>query len=81
MSRDEHPKDQSERCSRPPYSLSKEKQKNGFKAKYRGTCFCGAVELEIDQDPLQAMYCHCSTCKKLHGEPVESMGARKRVNG
>ncbi len=59
--------DHDERKTRPPYRLSDDKQKAGFKAKYTASCFCGDVKLEIDQDPLQAMYCHCSTCKKLHG--------------
>jgi len=67
MSKPAQPQDHADRRSRPPYSLSDEKKKKGFKTKYSGSCFCGNVKIEVDQDPLQAMYCHCSTCKKLHG--------------
>ncbi|GHJ90048.1 hypothetical protein NliqN6_6450 [Naganishia liquefaciens] len=60
-----------ERKARPPYALSEEKQKDGFKAKYTGKCYCGNVTFEVDSDPLDATYCHCRTCQHLHGAPYQ----------
>lgn len=41
--------DHKERLSRPPYKLSEEKEKNGFEKKYEGTCFCGNVQVSLEE--------------------------------
>jgi hypothetical protein len=33
----------------------------------RGSCFCGAVLLEIAGTPRSLSYCHCSRCRKAEG--------------
>jgi len=30
---------------------------------YKGKCFCGAVEIMVDGDPVGAGYCHCASCR------------------
>ena len=37
---------------------------------HKGTCFCGAVEIEATGDPLQMGYCHCQSCRHYSGAPV-----------
>jgi hypothetical protein len=37
-----------------------------------GTCFCGAVRLEVDGDPEAMGYCHCSSCRSWSGGPVNA---------
>lgn len=43
----------------------------GFVAKYRAACFCGCVQYEVSADPVDAKICHCLTCQKLHGAPMQ----------
>ena len=33
----------------------------------RGSCLCGGVAYEIEGALSQALYCHCSMCRKAHG--------------
>lgn len=41
---------------------------DGFKAIYEASCHCGRVRYELDAEkPVDAKYCHCTTCQKLHG--------------
>lgn len=40
--------DHAERKGRPPYCLSEEKKKDGFKAKWTGQCYCGNVQVGCD---------------------------------
>ena len=42
-----------------------------FLAKYRASCYCGAVEYGVSADPLDAKICHCQVCQKLHGAPMQ----------
>jgi hypothetical protein len=37
---------------------------------HKGTCFCGAVEIEIGGAPLEMGYCHCNSCRSYSGGPV-----------
>jgi len=39
---------------------------------YRGTCYCGTVEIETTGDPLDMGYCHCDGCRKYSGAPVSA---------
>jgi hypothetical protein len=33
----------------------------------RGSCLCGGIKYEIDGGLRNAVYCHCSMCRKFHG--------------
>ena len=37
-----------------------------------GTCFCGAVTVEVTGAPLEMGYCHCSSCRAYSGAPVNA---------
>lgn len=37
---------------------------------YRGTCFCGAVEIAANGEPVEMGYCHCQSCRSYSGAPV-----------
>src|SRR5438128_112912 len=37
-----------------------------------GKCFCGAVEIEVSGAPEAMGYCHCSSCRKWSGGPVNA---------
>jgi hypothetical protein len=37
---------------------------------YRGSCFCGAVELRVSGEPAAMGYCHCSSCRKWSAGPI-----------
>ena len=39
---------------------------------YKGSCFCGAVELEVAGAPAAAGYCHCSSCREWSAGPVNA---------
>ena len=37
---------------------------------YKGTCFCGAVELRVTGAPAAMGYCHCESCRKWSAGPI-----------
>ncbi len=37
-----------------------------------GSCFCGAVELEVTGAPAAMGYCHCRSCRSWSGGPVNA---------
>lgn len=39
---------------------------------YRGTCFCGAVEIEVSGEPVAMGYCHCASCRHWSAGPVNA---------
>jgi hypothetical protein len=39
---------------------------------HRGTCFCGAVELEVTGAPEGMGYCHCQSCRAWSAGPVNA---------
>jgi hypothetical protein len=39
---------------------------------YKGSCFCGAVELLVTGDPVAVGYCHCASCRKWSAGPVNA---------
>jgi hypothetical protein len=43
----DQPEAHDERKSRPPYAMSDEKKKDGFKAKWTGQCHCGNVQVSF----------------------------------
>ena len=52
----------------PEYASHEDK---GFHARYKATCFCGTVQYEVNEDPVDAKICHCLTCQRLHGAPMQ----------
>ena len=39
---------------------------------YRGSCFCGAVEIEVQGEPAGMGYCHCASCRSWSASPVNA---------
>ena len=39
---------------------------------YSGTCFCGAVVIEVKGMPEEMGYCHCVSCRSYSGAPVKA---------
>lgn len=47
----------------------------GFQPVYEASCQCGRVVYQINRDkPLDAKYCHCTTCQILHGKLYHAHG-------
>lgn len=44
---------------------------------YSGSCFCGAVRLEVSGEPEGMGYCHCSSCRSWSGGPVNAFSLWK----
>ena len=42
-----------------------------------GTCFCGAVRLEVSGAPETMGYCHCRSCRLWSGGPVNAFSLWK----
>ena len=40
--------------------------------KHTGTCFCGAVEVEVTGAPEAMGYCHCRSCRSWSAGPVNA---------
>ena len=45
--------------------------------KLKGTCFCGAVEIEASGAPEAMGYCHCRSCRSWSGGPVNAFSLWK----
>ena len=39
---------------------------------YKGSCFCGAVQLTVSGQPAGMGYCHCESCRKWSAGPVNA---------
>lgn len=39
---------------------------------HKGTCFCGAVEIEATGEPVAMGYCHCQSCRHWSAGPVNA---------
>jgi len=39
---------------------------------YSGTCFCGAVGIEVEGEPVAQGYCHCGSCRSWSASPVNA---------
>ena len=51
---------------RAPYKIHEDN--DDFDVKLEGHCHCGRVHYQLKRDkPLDAKYCHCTTCQRLHG--------------
>lgn len=38
--------------------------------KSTGTCFCGAITVEVEGDPVTQGFCHCDDCRAWSGAPI-----------
>lgn len=47
---------------------------------HRGTCFCGAVEVEVSGEPEAMGYCHCASCRSWSAAPVNAFTLWKSDN-
>jgi len=47
---------------------------------YSGSCFCGAVSLEVEGEPEGMGYCHCRSCRSWSGGPVNAFSLWKPEN-
>lgn len=45
-----------------------------------GTCFCGAVQVEVTGAPEAMGYCHCASCRSWSGGPVNAFTLWKPEN-
>ena len=39
---------------------------------YKGTCFCGDVEVSVTGAPVGMGYCHCTSCREWSAGPVNA---------
>ena len=39
---------------------------------YKGTCFCGAVQFTVRNEPVAMGYCHCADCRLWSAGPVNA---------
>jgi hypothetical protein len=39
---------------------------------HKGSCFCGAVQLELDGEPAAMGYCHCDSCRHWSAGPINA---------
>jgi len=44
---------------------------------YKGSCFCGAVQLEVTGEPAGMGYCHCGDCRSWAAAPVNAFSLWK----
>jgi len=47
---------------------------------HTGTCFCGAVEIEVTGAPEAMGYCHCGSCRSWSAGPVNAFTLWKPEN-
>jgi hypothetical protein len=48
--------------------------------KHAGTCFCGAVAVEVTGTPEAMGYCHCGSCRSWSAGPVNAFTLWKPEN-
>ena len=44
---------------------------------HAGSCFCGAVKLEVTGEPEAMGYCHCASCRSWSAAPVNAFSLWK----
>jgi hypothetical protein len=44
---------------------------------YRGSCFCGTVQIEVSGEPVAMGYCHCESCRQWSAGPVNAFSLWK----
>ena len=45
--------------------------------KYKGACFCGAVQIEASGEPRAMGFCHCRSCRSWSAAPVTAFSLWK----
>jgi hypothetical protein len=54
----------------PPYRVHT--PSDNFIPRYTAQCHCGRVQYQLRcEAPVDAKYCHCTTCQRLHGAPFQ----------
>ncbi|HET9046650.1 MAG TPA: GFA family protein [Casimicrobiaceae bacterium] len=51
--------------------------KTGQQPTYKGSCFCGAVEIAVTGAPVAAGFCHCESCRSWSAGPVNAFSLWK----
>jgi hypothetical protein len=46
-------------------------------AMHKGSCFCGAVQIEVAGEPEGMGYCHCQSCRSWSAAPVNAFSLWK----
>jgi hypothetical protein len=44
---------------------------------YPGSCFCGAVKLQVTGEPVAMGYCHCTSCRSWSAGPINAFSLWK----
>jgi len=44
---------------------------------HKGSCFCGAVQIEVSGEPEAMGYCHCASCRSWAAAPVNAFSLWK----
>ena len=44
---------------------------------YKGSCFCGAVQIRVTGEPAAMGYCHCASCRSWSAGPVNAFSLWK----
>lgn len=47
---------------------------------HTGSCYCGAVQIEVRGEPLEMGYCHCENCRRYSAAPVSAITLWKKEN-
>ncbi|HEY4078241.1 MAG TPA: GFA family protein [Rhizomicrobium sp.] len=47
---------------------------------HKGSCFCGAVQIEATGEPAAMGYCHCNSCRAWSAAPVNAFTLWKPEN-
>lgn len=47
---------------------------------YRGTCYCGSVEVVVQGPPKSSAICHCHSCRKWHAAPINAWSIWRSEN-
>ena len=47
---------------------------------HSGSCFCGAVQIEVEGEPEAMGYCHCGSCRSWSAGPVNAFSLWKPEN-
>src|SRR6476620_3095097 len=45
---------------------------NMSERQYKGSCFCGAVEITVRGAPEAMGFCHCASCREWSASPVNA---------
>jgi hypothetical protein len=46
-------------------------------SRYRGSCFCGSIQLTVTGEAVAMGYCHCESCRRWSAGPVNAFSLWK----